>query len=49
MKKPLHPISSPKVVAAALITSIVPAKMIAMIVINVGFKVHSPIKPSSVS
>ena len=48
IKKPLHPISSSKVVAAALITWIVPNKMIAMIVTKVGFKFPNPINPSSI-
>ena len=36
MKKPRQPISSPKVVVAALITSIVSNNIIAMIAIDVG-------------
>jgi len=47
MKNPRHPISSPRVVAAALITSTVPNKIIAMIAIDVGFKLPTPNKHSS--
>ena len=46
-KKPLHPISAPKVVAEALITSTVPNKITAMIAIELGFKDPIPINPSS--
>ena len=48
MKKPLHPICSPKIVNAALITSIVPNKIITMMIRNIGFKVPYRIRPNSV-
>ena len=48
MKKPPHPIGSPQIVNVSLITSIVPNKMIAMIIRNIGLKVLYRIRPSSI-